>query len=283
MMAVLSISKTLSGLIAEKSERMAVFMQPEADDFVRGDPHFTLIFNAVSKLLEDDCHVVLKNIGFNRNRTIFESFVKLFGRYYGNVEYTGIKLDCAYSGCHYRPIELHTDDAIDSVQPKYGFIQVLREDPCGQAFGWNGVVPISKIVWDLQANDPALLEALLNHPVPMLSYGVSAYGESRQEILIKAPILVHQADEYWVRFDLTRIRFHYYKKQLSIPQEERLMIEQFLDVCRHHRQRYRLSAGDMLILDNQRTLHDREEASIELDETGQLNSREIFVSFAYED
>jgi alpha-ketoglutarate-dependent taurine dioxygenase len=67
-----------------------------------------------------------------------------------------------------------------------------------------------------------------------------------------------------------------------MPEEEKIILDKFLMICQKFRKRYYLSKGDILIVDNHRTLHDREETTIELDEKGNLISREIFVSFAYE-
>lgn len=281
-MTILSISSDLNAKIYTKSQHISAFVQHEADKFVAQDEHFSLIYSSAHKILEKNCFVVIKNIGFCRNKEVFECFIKLFGRFYGVVEYTGIKLDCPYTGCNYSSLVLHTDDAIDLNNPKYTFIQVLAEDPSGDTFGWNGVVKIDAVFEYLSVYDHSLLDKLFNHYFPMLSFGISAYSDNRDELIIKAPILSYYKDILKVRFDLSRIKHFYFKKNLQMPEEEKAIIEKFLSVCYRFRKRYYLSKGDILIVDNHRTLHDREETTIELNQDGSLNSREIFVSFAYE-
>ena len=192
------------------------------------------------------------------------------------------RLHCNYTGCSYNALTLHNDDAVDLNNPKYSFIQVLSEDPNGVTFGWNGVVKIDDVFEYLSIHDKELLDKLFNYPFPMLSFGVSAYSNNREEIILKEPILTYHNEKLRVRFDLSRIKHFYFKKEIKMPGEEMLILDKFLAICQKFRKRYYLSKGDILIVDNHRTLHDREETTIELDERGNLISREIFVSFTYE-
>lgn len=281
-MTILSISSQLRTQIEIKTNNISVFVQSDIDDFIKQDEHFLLVYRSAEKILNKNFFIAIKNIGFCRNKAVLEGFIKLFGRFYGIIEYTGIKLDCSYTGCSYNALTLHNDDAIDLINPKYTFIQVLAEDPNGDNFGWNGVVKIDDVFEYLSIYDKELLDKLLNHPFPMLSFGVSAYSNDREEIILKEPILTYHKEELRVRFDLSRIKHFYFKKEMQMPDEEKLILDKFLAICQKFRKRYYLSKGDILIVDNHRTLHDREEATIELDERGNLISREIFVSFAYE-
>ena len=222
-MTILSISKQLQTHIANKSERISVCVQSEIDDFVQQDNHFLLVHSTAEKILAKNSYVTIKSIGFNKNKAIFEAFIKMFGRFYGVVEYTGIKLDCIYTGCNYNHITLHTDDAIDLKNPKYTFIQVLSEDPNGNAFGWNGVVRIDDVIEYLTLYDKALLDWLFNHPLPMLSYGISAFSKNSEEIVLNEPILAYHTDKPRVRFDLSRIKHFYFKKELQMQKEEKII------------------------------------------------------------
>jgi len=281
-MTILSISKKLQTQITLKTEHINVFVQKEIDEFVQQDEEFSLIHQSAEKILNKNDFIVIKNIGFNRNKAVLEAFIKLFGRFYGVVEYTGIKIDCNYTGCSFNALTLHNDDAIDINNPKYTFIQVLSEDPNGESFGWNGVVKIDDVFEYLNLYDKDLLDKLFNYAFPMLSFGVSAYSNNREEIILKEPIFTFHNGKLRVRFDLSRIKHFYFKKEIQMPEEEKIILDKFLMICQKFRKRYYLSKGDILIVDNHRTLHDREETTIELDEKGNLISREIFVSFAYE-
>lgn len=279
-MAVLSVSDSLSEIISKKIERTSCWMQPNLDTFIEKDEHFLLIVNAVKKLLVDDKFVILRNIGFSGNKSVFESFVKLFGSYYGTVEHTGIHLECKYTGCSYRPIELHNDNPIDENYSRYGFIQSVKQDPNGDNYAWNGIVRIDDVVKYLEIHDKQVLAQLLELSFPMFSMGLSVYAEDKSERELKLPILYIENNEYKTRFSYPRIKYYYFIKKIEMPENEKKLIENFLNVCRKLRQRYLLSLGDILIHDNHRTLHDREEATLEIDENGYINSREIIVSFA---
>jgi len=279
-MAILSVSKNLNEIIDNKIQKTLCWMQPNLDAFTKNDEHFILISNAVKKLLLNDKFVVLKNIGFCGNKSIFEAFMKLFGEFYGVVEHTGIHLDCKYTGCNYRPLELHNDDAIDVKYPRFGFIQQIKKDPNGSNYAWNGIVKIDEVIKHLKIHDKDLFDKLLIHEFPMLSFGISTYGDNKNEIILKAPIISLDNGSYNVRFDHSRIRYFYFKKEIEMPTQEKLLIDSFLSVCNKYRKRYLLEQGDILIHDNHKVLHDREETTIEIDENGNINSREIIVSFA---
>jgi len=277
----LTVSKELSGNIATKSQKIKIFHQNGIDDFLKTDESFQQIFSYSNKLLEKSQFVVIKNIGFNHDKSIFEAFVKLFGKFYGAIEYTNIKIDCPYTGCKYDAIELHNDDAIDLTnQPKNGFIQVLNEDPLKTTR--NGVVKIDDIIRYLEIYNEKLLNELFNHKVPMLAYGINYDGENKDEILTQEPIFYIENEEAKVRFDLTRINYFYWKKQMTQSIKERKMIDSFLCVANKFKEEFYLAAGDILISDNKKTLHDRTGCSFELNSDGSLNTRDIFVSFIRE-
>lgn len=280
-MPLLKISEELSASIAAKSQKIKIFHQNEIDTLIKTDGSFQKIFSCANKLLEKSQFVVIKSIGFNQEKSIFEAFVKLFGEFYGAIEYTDIKIDCPYTGCKYDAIELHNDDAIDlQNQPKNGFIQVLNEDPLKTT--QNGLVKIDDIINFLEIHDEKLLFNLFNHKVPMLAYGVNYDGGNKEEIITKKPIFYIENEENRVRFDLTRINFYYWKKQIKQSIKERKMIDDFLSVAKKFRTNLYLEAGDILIHHNKRTLHDRTSCSLELNSDGSLNTRDIFVSFTRE-
>jgi len=278
---IVQISKELSGSIATESQHLKDSPQNEVDNFLKNNESFQQVFLCGKKLLGKSQFVLIKNIGFNKDKVIFEAFVKLFGEFYGAVEYTNIKIDCPYTGCKYDAIELHNDDAIDlHNQPKIGFIQVINEDPL--KITKNGLVKIDDIVNYLEIYDKDLLFELLNHKIPMLAFGVNYDGESKDEIVTQKPILYQENQEYKVRFDLTRINFYYWKKNITQSIKERKLIDAFLTVAKKFRTEFYLEAGDILIHHNKKTLHDRTGCSFELNVDGSLKTREILVSFTRE-
>lgn len=280
-MPLLKISTELSGCIATKSRQLKNFHQDKIDHFLKNDESFQQIFLHAEKLLEKGQFVLIKNIGFNKEIAIFEAFVKLFGEFYGAIEYTDIKINCPYTGCKYDAIELHNDDAINlQNQPKNGFTQVLNEDPL--KITQNGLVKIDDVVNYLKIHDEDLLFELLHYKVPMLAFGVNYDSNNKDEIVTRQPILYKENQENKVRFDLGRIHFYYWKKQTTQPIKEKKLIDRFLVAAKKFRTEFYLEAGDILIHQNKRTLHDRTGCSFELNNDGSLNTRDIFVSFTRE-
>lgn len=277
-MPILRLSNNFSSNIATKVNKIKLAHQNEADLFVRNNEHFNLIYINACQILQKHNFVIIKNIGFNKEKTIFEAFLKMFGNFYGTVEYTDLRINCKYTGCSYSPIELHNDDAIDlDTQPLYGFIQILTEDKLLQVK--NGIVKIDTLVEHLSLYDEEFLEALYTVKIPMLSYGINYDGENKSKIEICEPILYRQNNETMVRFDISRVKYFYWENNIQQSKEEKILIDKFLSYCNKFRQEYILEAGDVLIHNNKKCLHDRSECSLELNEDGSIDSREIFVSF----
>lgn len=246
--------------------------------YIKNDNSFINLVKSIKTILAEDQHIVIRGL-INSSEEFFEAFIEEFGIYYGAVERSGIKLDCNYTGCNRNALNLHNDDAIDiDNQPSFGFIQVTKIDPFLNVS--NGVVIIKELVRKLKYENPTLLEALLTTPVPMLSYGVNYVSELRDEIIINQPILYKKNGTYQVRFDDSRVAHFYYKKGLKQRFEELIMIENFVKAAHEVKHKYYLGCGDILIQNNLTTLHDRSECSLEMNEDGSFNSREIMVSFA---
>ncbi len=276
---ILKISDELSRVISTKSSKIKAFHPDDIEKFVRNDKDFSDIIKKIKVVLEKNLFIIVKNIGFIREKSLFEAFVKQFGEYYGAVEYTDIKLECPYTGCNYNRINFHNDDTVDiGSQPKYGFIQVQNEDPL--KITQNYIVKVDDIVEYLELYNSELLEALFTYKIPMLSYGVNYDAKDNNEIIINEPIFYKDKTNIKVRFDTTRIKHYYWKKNIIQPLEERKLIYDFLQVCEKFSKKLYLEKGDIFIHHNHRTLHDRGDCSMELLEDKTFNTREIFVSFA---
>jgi len=206
----------------------------------------------------------------------------MFGRYYGRVEQTGILVERLYTGCDYNTLDLHTDDAIAECPPRFTAIQVTTPDPAGGSFGWNGIVKIDDVEKCLAIELPEVHQILFNTSFPMRSVGVSAQSEDQSVIECCFPILTIRDERINVRYDPSRILHYYYKNNAKMPEAMRNVLHYFNETCQRFRKRYFLNVGDILVLNNHRVLHDREETTMELNPDGTLNSRRIMVSFAYE-
>jgi hypothetical protein len=246
--------------------------------YIKNDKAFINLIKSIKTILAEDQYIVIRGL-INGSEDFFEVFIEEFGIYYGVIERTGIKLDCDYTGCNRKALNLHNDDAIDlDNQPKFGFIQVTKTDPVMKVS--NGVVVIKELVSKLKYENQKLLDELLTTSVPMLSYGVNYVSDQRDEIIINQPILYKKDGTYQVRFDDSRVAHFYYKKGLKQSYQELNMIESFVKAAHEIKHKYYLECGDILIQNNLTTLHDRSECSLEINEDGSFDSREIMVSFA---
>ncbi len=272
-MSILKISDELSKFIFTKS------CEKDLELTLKNSNQFDILISSIKKILENNQFIIIKNIGFNNSKSMFEYFVKQFGNYYGMVEYTDIKLDCNYTGCTFGHIELHNDDAIDLTnQPIYGFIQVIKEDPL--KLPKNGIVKIMDMVRYLEVYELDLLDEFLSTKIPMLSKGVN-YNDTNKDIIeIFEPLIYTKDNKYFTRFDITRIKYYYKFHNKKQDRKESLLIDNFLKYAKKFRSEFYLENGDILIHNNKTTLHDRTACSMELNIDGTFNSREIFVSFA---
>ncbi len=77
-MPILRLSNNFSSNIATKVNKIKLAHQNEADLFVRNNEHFNLIYINACQILQKHNFVIIKNIGFNKEKTIFEAFLKMF-------------------------------------------------------------------------------------------------------------------------------------------------------------------------------------------------------------
>tara|TARA_R110000764_G_scaffold240095_1_gene342410 strand:- start:4834 stop:5667 length:834 start_codon:yes stop_codon:yes gene_type:complete len=251
----------------------------ETIDILKKDSKFSNLLISIENILKEDKFVQFRGGKLSNYKFFFAGLVSCFGEYYGVIEHTGIKVDCDYTGCSRNQLFLHNDDAIDiERQPRLGFIQLIKKDPILKVK--NGVVLIRELIRELKFKNPNLLNELLTVPVPMCSYGINYDGDSKRRIVIKEPILSKDDSGYKVRFDFERISFYYKDLNKRQPYVEGKMIFDFLQYANSIKKILYLDVGDILIQKNKETLHDRDECSIEIGVDGQLNTREILVSFA---
>jgi len=276
----MSIIKISDEFKKEMIKKFSCSNEQENFDYLHSKSFHNLINNS-KKLLTLNRYVLIKNVGFVENKQLFELFVKQFGNYYGVVEETDIKMECDYTGCTDKLIELHNDDAIDlKTQPDYGFIQIQQEDPLRLAR--NGIVIISELVRYLEVYNVELLQKFYEVKIPMLSFGVNYDDKDKTLLELKEPILYKKSNQTLVRFDLTRVKFYYKYKNLIQSKEESFLIDEFLYYAKKFRREFYLEKGDILIHNNKQTLHDRTECSFELNSDGSFKTRRIYVSFARE-
>jgi len=279
-MPILKISNELSGVISTFSNKISNELQDNIDILVKNNDSFSLIYKNANSILLKNNYVLIKNIGFNKDKSLFEAFIKLFGSFYGeSIEYADIRIECNYTACDYNLIELHNDDMIAlEKMPNYGFIQVLKEDPLKLAK--NGLVKILEVVNYLKYHDAELLEDLMSVKVPMMTYGINYNDANKEWTSLNETILYYSGkNDIHVRFDLGTIDTYYWQNKLEQPRKEKKMISDFLDTCKKFRKEFYIEQGDILIHNNKTTLHDRTQTAIELNLDGSFNSREIFVGF----
>ncbi len=253
--------------------------QRKMEDVLVSNQAVAALLSAAKTTLRQEKFVQIKGFPI-LDEGAWKFFSENFGMYAGAVERTDIKVDCTYTGCAINSLTLHNDDAIDlERQPEYGFIQVTASDPCGPVA--NGVVLARELVRQLRFEDPDLLRQLTSTPIPMLSYGINHEAASKHEIVIETPILYKDVyGEYCLRFDSERNAHYYRAMERPQPLEEAMMIYRFLKCANDLKKKVLLSVGDILVHENKRTLHDREECAICFNLDGTTQTRSIAVSFA---
>ena len=212
-------------------ETKAIFNKTSSNEFYELYRTYYLkeIVGSIKELIKKSEFVVLKNFPIDGNKDIFSSIVKQFGTYYGEVESTGIKIDCDYTGCYHGKLDLHNDDAISlQKQPHYGFITVSKEDPYLEVN--NGIVVIKEVVEFLKANDIPFLNKLLSYQFPMMSLGVN-YRSDKEPIVVKHPILYNDNGKFRVIYDQSRIKYFYYINDTVQPQIELELLYKFNKLC----------------------------------------------------
>ncbi|MDQ7084441.1 MAG: TauD/TfdA family dioxygenase [Sulfurovum sp.] len=280
-MAILKIEDKFSSFLATKFNKLKLKHNSDIIKFLDETDEIQNISNSISKLLSKDYFVVLKNFNLVDDKNLFFHFSSLFGEVYPEIDFTDIKIDCPYTGCVSSYLVWHTDDAIlGNLQPKYSTLYIIEEDPL--KLPQNGILDIDDLVYYLELNDIDFLEELLTKEFPMLSKGVHYYDSKKEDISISQTLLYEEDNEIKVRFDLHRIKSYYFSKNIKQSIEEKKIINKFLTLADKLKKSVYLEKHDFLILNNRKTLHDRSECSLELNQDGSFNTREIFVGFIVE-
>jgi len=279
--AILTLENQFSSFLATKFDKVKMYHTNDIVNFLEQTEEIQNIYKSISKLLLKDYFVVLKNLNLQNDKNLFFHFSSLFGKVYPEIDYTGIKIDCPYTGCVSGYLVWHTDDAIlGNQQPKYTTIYMIEEDPL--KLPQNGILDIDDLVYYLEMNDIDFLNELLTKEIPMYSEGVHYYDNDKKDITITQTLLYKEDNEIFVRFDLHRIKSYYFSKNIAQSIKEKKIINKFLTLVDNLKKTVYLEKHDFLILNNRKTLHDRTECSIQLNLDGTTTTREIFVGFVLE-
>ena len=250
------------------------------------NPVFSPLFNTIKELLSQHHYVHISNVSFAPRREVLEALAGVLGVFRPPVENTDVRVDCAYDGCRIEALPLHNDDAMLSVMPTFGVLQV--ENECPLRMPTNGIVLVDDIVDYLELHNAKLLERLLTNEVPMLSSkhvkvirgNELVFEEQEGELLVRQSILFKDGGVYQSRFNPGRINYYYFKKCVLQSQDEKNMVAEFVEVANRLRRSMYLKQNDILIYNNKRTLHDRSESAIEVGLNGEIKSRSFYVAFA---
>lgn len=280
-MAILKLENEFSSFLATKFNKLKMYHESDIINFLTTSKEIQNIYNSIQKLLDKKHYTLLKNFDLQNDKTLFYHFSGLFGKVYPEIDYTDIKIDCPYTGCVSGYLVWHTDDAIlGNKQPIYSTIYVIEEDPL--KLPQNGILDIDDLVYYLEMHDEDFLNELLTRKVPMFSQGIHYYDNKKENITIEQTLLYQEDNDIKVRFDLHRIKAYYFTKHLEQSKEEKKFISKFLDLADKLKKSIYLEKHDFLIVNNRKTLHDRSECSLELNQDGSFSTREIFVGFVLE-
>jgi hypothetical protein len=170
---------------------------------------------------------------------------------------------------------LHTDFAMLKTPPSATLIQCRMSDPAGDDYGRNGIAVAQHIVSRYFGSNA--LNTILNTPLPF-----AGRTPSGQEIVLSEPILKIQSGELArVRFHPSRIHHGFRMRGTPPTWDEAEVLRQFQDMALNVRSEHLLRVGDILIVNNRTTLHDRTRCSIRLKLDG-FESRISHILFVQE-
>lgn len=171
---------------------------------------------------------------------------------------------------------LHTDFAMLEHPPHVTVIQCLSDDPGGEAYGTNGIVVAQNIV-SRYFDSPAVKRFF---EVPLPFGGQTPAGDTQ---VTTRPILsvAHPGSLTTVRFHPSRI--HHGARALGrrLTATESRVLRDFQSLSYRMRLTVRLKPNDYLLLNNRAVLHDRDECSLVLSESG-TSSRRVRILFVQE-
>lgn len=169
----------------------------------------------------------------------------------------------ALQGNQTYPLPLHTDYCMLEHVPEATIIRCVRPDPvCGM--GCNGLA----VARDVMTSHFGSQDLYLFKSVSLPFGGTSPNGK---DFLVSMPILDPSNEPK----QLTRVRFHpsrvhhgFRLRGLPATSEEAYVLRAFAAAARDVRREVQLKAGDILVVNNHSTLHDRTQCSLELTDTG---------------
>ncbi|MCW3147428.1 TauD/TfdA family dioxygenase [Stutzerimonas stutzeri] len=141
-------------------------------------------------------------------------------------------------------LDLHTENAFHAIQPDYLLLLCLRQDPTSEAITY--VASVERILDKLSYEEQLFF---LNEPYNFLSdYGPSEKNQ-RIDIDKHQTVLYGDPDAPFLRFDP--------QFMLAFSNRAQSLLERLRDIAWSVVEPVRLDPGDLLIIDNRRTVHAR--------------------------
>ena len=184
-------------------------------------------------------------------------------------------LNAKLQGNQTEQLLMHTDFAMLTQPPVATIIQCRMSDPLGDEYGRNGIAVAQHIVSKYFGSEE--LELVVNTPMPFA--GRTPAGE---DIILKTPVLTLCANSLAkVRFHPSRIHHGFRTLGLKPNKDETRVLNTFQEMILSVRREMILRPGDILIVNNHTSLHDRTNCSIQLGIDG-FKSRISHILFVQE-
>ncbi len=251
----------------------------DIEQVFKEDKTFLNVISSIKRILDRNHYVILKSFPLLDNVYVFDSFSLQFGIIHRpadlvETEYAKVSLECdRTSGCNFRSIPLHNDETHENIIPKYGFILNINEDPVSDVK--NNIVKIGDLMTYLEIKNRMLHDSMLEHQFYMYQFN----KKLNQIIKIKKPLILKKNNQYFTQFHYERIKNFYKHNNLDMPHFEKNILLSFLEEANKFKQSYLLKQGDLLIHNNKKVLHDRENCNVMLEKNNKILSREIWVNF----
>lgn len=167
------------------------------------------------------------------------------------------RLDSARQAHTSDALGLHTDYATMPEPPVATLLHVSRAHPLGPDHARSGVCRAA----DLLSSGPALCMPILDTPLPFADPDADAPAWV-------GPVLDASGERPAIRFHAGRVRDGFLALGRLPDDDEQHVLDRLAGLGRLHRQEFWLASGEMLLLDNRRTLHDRTESPLVIHRDG---------------
>ncbi len=238
------------------------------------------VASLAQQVLEEQGFVQVRGLSPETSARIFPAFATLLGNIYIDPD-VGAAIIPAHvrpgellMGNHLRRLPLHTDHSMMEEPPRLTMSCCLHPDAL-EEFGRLSIANIESACFGLY-DDPEMIR-LRTVPLPFAAQNARELAN-----VIDRPILSQKANgRLLVRYHRSRIEQGFRVRKVRPSLEQLAAMKCFERLASECVQWLRVTAGDITVIDNHRTVHGRERCSVEVNADGTTTGRQMLFLFAY--